>query len=133
MQDTQQSITSTVKALNHAWTNDDWEALCDICHPDMAIEDLKGGKRLDGRDACVDSYRQFVESAELHSFHQGDVNVSAIGTTAIAHYTFAIDYSMKGTRYQELGRDLFVFTQKDGKWLAIWRTLLPEDEQQVDL
>jgi hypothetical protein len=32
---------------------------------------------------------------------------------------------MGGQAYDESGYDCFVFTRAEGRWLAVWRTLVP--------
>jgi hypothetical protein len=121
-----------METIQKAWTVGDWETLGNCFHESMVIEDLKGGQRVNGREDCVDTYRQFMQNAELQHFQMGDVKVSETADTAVAHCTFAIDYEMHGERFQELGRDLFVLQREGERWYAVWRTLLPEDEQKVD-
>lgn len=37
-------------------------------------------------------------------------------------------YEWLGTRYRATGRDLWVFEEQDGEWLAVWRTMLDTEE-----
>jgi hypothetical protein len=34
-------------------------------------------------------------------------------------------YEMRGEVHKDSGYDLFVFSREKGKWLAVWRTILP--------
>jgi len=46
------------------------------------------------------------------------------GSTAVASFAFEMIYQRGGTSYRSSGRDLWVFQQREGRWLAVWRTML---------
>jgi hypothetical protein len=40
-------------------------------------------------------------------------------------------YERSDKSYHATGRDLWVFSENEGEWLAVWRTMLDLDEQST--
>ncbi len=127
--DDQRAVWRAVEAINAAWTaNSAAElpvALGNAFREDMVIVAPGFVQRLEGRDACVRSYVDFVDRAEIHDFDVADAAVDVLGDTAVATYRYDIAFTLEGERYDEAGRDLFVFARDGDRWRAAWRTMLP--------
>jgi hypothetical protein len=39
---------------------------------------------------------------------------------------------MGGERFNDTGRDLFVFVKEDGRWQAVWRTMIVSQPGSVN-
>jgi hypothetical protein len=52
-------------------------------------------------------------------------DVDIFGDTAIAVYAWNMTYELSGLEYRESGHDVFVFNRDQGRWLAVWRVMLP--------
>ncbi len=78
-----------------------------------------------GRDACIQSYVDFVRQAKVSAWNLSDSDVDIIGDTAVATYAWKITYELNGEERRETGHDVFVFTRSEGKWRALWRAMLP--------
>src|SRR5437763_12930081 len=102
-------VTSIVAKINDAWPKGRFDELRDYFHPDVVLAQLGFGRRTVGRDALIDSYRQFVSEATIHSFTQGELHVDATGGSAVATLPWEMDYEIEGQRYRERGWDLLVF------------------------
>ena len=76
----------------------------------------------------MDSYREFAEHAKVRKFIESDFVIDIWGDVALASYNFEIDYEMRGEELSDSGRDLFLFLREGGRWRALWRTVLPQDE-----
>ena len=126
MTNDEKQVRGVIQAINDAWRNDRVDEMKQHIHPDMVIAEL-GGKRLtEGREACVDSYRPFAKPGVVHKYEEHPPNVDVVGDTAVAAYTFDITYEINGKVHSESGRDLFVLSRVDEKWLAVWRTMMSE-------
>ena len=117
-------VRETLDAINAAWREGRLDELDDLLRPDVIYVAPGFSARLEGRDACIASYRDFLAAAEVHDYAADPPTVELFGNTAIATYRFEIDYSVAGQRSRESGHDLFVFTRDDGRWRAAWRTLI---------
>jgi hypothetical protein len=82
-----------------------------------------------GRANAVQSYQDFVTQAEVKSFHLDEPQIDVAGDTATAQYKWTMTYALGGQEYTERGHDLFVFSRRENKWLAVWRALLPEQPE----
>lgn len=122
---TKEQIRRILKKINDAWVTGHPEALEDYFHQDMVIVRPGFGARGTGRRACVESYREFISHATIHQFKESDHHIDLWGDTAVVTYRFQLEYQMAGEEHRDSGVDLFVFTREKGRWLAVWRTILP--------
>ncbi len=120
-----EEIAQILKDINRAWTGGKADELRRYFHEDMIIAQPGFGIRGEGRNACIDSYREFAGMASILDLKESQQVVLVWGDTAVASYKFEIEYELDGQAHQDAGYDLFVFTRLDGSWLAVWRTILP--------
>ena len=78
-----------------------------------------------GADTCIRSYVDFLQQAKVRDCTLSEPDIQVTGEAAVAAYGWKMTYELNGKEYTEAGHDLFVFTCVDGRWLAIWRALLP--------
>jgi uncharacterized protein (TIGR02246 family) len=123
-QDTE-AIRALLQRITAAWTQGPLERLADCFHDAMVIVSPRFQDRAEGRAACIESYREFVETATLQRYRQGDPDIHVVGETAVAAYRFEIIYTIDTTDFQEAGWDVFMFARTSGAWLAVWRTVIP--------
>ena len=121
-------IKHILKSINAAWTKGHLDDLDKYFHEDMIIAQPGFGIRGEGKNACVDSYREFAGMASIQGLSESEHVVLVWGDTAVASYRFEIEYELDGQAHQDTGYDLFVFTRQGGAWLAAWRTILPVPE-----
>ena len=119
-------IWQIIQNINAAWSKNRTDELHQYFHNDMVIVGPDQHPLSIGNQACIDSYRDFFDNAVIHDYKESDPVINIFGNTAIASYKFDINYDMKGKNYIEAGRDLFVIHKEEGKWLVLWRMLLPE-------
>jgi hypothetical protein len=94
--------------------------------PEVVLVQPGFSGRTEGRDAAIESYREFVNSAAIHAYEETDLSIDVRGHTAVATYRFEIDYELDGKAVHETGHDLFVFDRFGTRWRAVWRLLLPD-------
>jgi ketosteroid isomerase-like protein len=121
----QQEIWQIIQNINIAWSKNHTEDLHKYFHGNMVIVDPNQHPLSSGSQACIDSYKEFIDNAIVHEYKESNPVIHIFGDTAIASYRFDINYDMKGKNYIESGRDLFALNKEEGKWLAVWRMLLP--------
>jgi uncharacterized protein (TIGR02246 family) len=123
--DAREEIRHLVKSINDAWVAGHLEELESYFHQDMVIAQPGSGARGTGRQACVDSYREFTSHAIVGELKESNHHIDIWGDTAVVSYRFELDYQMSGQEHHDSGVDLFVFARKNGRWLAVWRAILP--------
>jgi len=74
-----------------------------------------------GKEICVKSYADFINRAIIKQYSESEPEIHVWANTATAFYNYEIAWEMNGKSFKEAGRDFFIFTFEDGKWLAVWR------------
>jgi hypothetical protein len=121
----QQEVWQVIKDLNDTWVRGNPADLDNFFHKDMVIVHSDFKERGEGKEICIQSYKDFTSQAVIQDFKEFNPNIDVHGNTAIATYTFDITYEMSQQTFHDTGRDLFVLVQEENKWQAVWRTILP--------
>ncbi|NJL29475.1 MAG: nuclear transport factor 2 family protein [Thermoanaerobaculia bacterium] len=123
--DDQSEVERVVLDLNQAWLEGRVDDLPAFFHEDVVMQLPRAGGRVEGREAMVESYRQFIEAADIHTFEIAKLQVDVFEGTAVASLEFAITYELGDTIYEETGTDLTVLSLGEEGWQVVWRTQLP--------
>ena len=121
----QRLIWSIIKELNEGWLNDDFAPLERYFHTDAVMVFPKFQGRVKGKALLIQSYKDFVEKAEILDYKQENCGVDVAGESAMAAYRFEMIYSMGGKRYHESGYDMFCFVRSESRWQIVWRHMSP--------
>ena len=116
-------IRTIAENLNRAWMASDWDQLKEFFREKMVMVAPGLRQRLEGRAACVRSFQEFQEQAEVQSFQEADWQIDILGETAVAIYNFEIAYKLDGELYNETGHETLLFQREGDRWLVVWRTL----------
>jgi len=129
----QTEIRDVLSRINDAWSKLRGPALTAALNECFAEEIVLRGPGFvflgKGRATAVKSYQDFVSQAEVKDFHLEEPQIDVAGDTATAQYKWTMTYVLSEQEYTERGHDLFVFTRRANKWLAVWRALLPEQAE----
>lgn len=118
-------IESLVERLNDSWLNDKLENMDMFFHKQVVMLQPGTNKKVIGREALIDSYREFVESSEVSDFRTKDLAIDVFEDTAVVFYTFRIKYRVETTNYDEDGSEILILHRHNDRWLIVWRTQLP--------
>ncbi|MGH7482787.1 MAG: YybH family protein [Longimicrobiales bacterium] len=127
-----EEIRDLVRRLNAAWVAGRFEELGECFHQDVVIVAPDFVHRVMGREACVQSYRDFVSQAVVHDVELREVQVDVFGGVAVAACPYTMEYELGGKRWRGDGRDLLVLAQEASGWLVVWRTLMAGPEEEVE-
>ncbi|MCB2201056.1 nuclear transport factor 2 family protein [bacterium] len=117
-------VWAVMRSINRAWTEKDFDAFEEFFRED-AVMLMPGFKeKVEGRQPLCDSYRQFAEMSTVYRYEEEEPSIDVIGNVAMVTYGYTIDYELESGRFEEKGRDLFLFIKTDGEWKAAWRTML---------
>jgi ketosteroid isomerase-like protein len=114
-----------LRAINRSWVIGRLEDLERLLHPRAVIVGADLTPLAEGREACLGSYRDFLDAATVRSFEEHDVRVEQYGDTSIVSYCYHIDYDIVGRRHEQKGREVLVLVASDQGWQAVWRQVLP--------
>jgi ketosteroid isomerase-like protein len=128
-----QAIRSAVRAINEHWRGKQYDRLGALLAAEAVIAPPGFGRRIRGRDAYVQSYRDYDEAATTVAFSAGDPEVDIIGDVAVAVCPFRVVYEISGTTHREHGHDILVLSRLRGEWKVVWRTMqtAPAGEEGV--
>lgn len=118
-------IESFVERLNDSWLNDKLENMDMFFHKQVVMLQPGTNKKVIGREAMIDSYREFVESSEVTDFRTKDLAIDVFEDTAVVFFTFRIKYRVETTNYDEDGSEILILHRHNDRWLIVWRTQLP--------
>ena len=116
-------VASLVRRLNAAWQTEDWVAVASCLHERIVLLPPDTGAPIIGRQAVVDTYRDFAAAAKLLRFAETELAVFGFGSTHVAHMRFEVEYELDGTRSWETGLEVYTVTT-DNTPLVVWRQQL---------
>ena len=120
----QEEIWQIVTEINDSWVLGRPENLDNYFHKAIVFVAPGFSQRIEGRAACVDSFRDFCANAKVRDFKPADPAIDVCGETAIATYGFKIEYDLGNESFEEGGRDVWVFARNEDQWVAVWRTII---------
>jgi hypothetical protein len=125
----EQAISDLIDRMNRAWLEgaiEDLPAALDGCfHPAMVIRGGDLQVNAAGKEACIQSYLDFLGSADVHRCMIDAPEIDLAGDTAMAVYGWEMTYESEGQTYEEAGSDILALARSDGGWLITWRAMLP--------
>jgi len=116
-----EQIHQIIKKINQSWLDGRPENLNQYFHDNMMIVSHEFKVMGAGKEVCVKSYTDFINQAVIKDYKESDTEIHVWTNTATAFYNYEMAWEMNGKSFNEKGRDFFVFTYEDGKWLAVWR------------
>jgi len=121
----QKEVKQVLRKINQAWTKGTIDDLAKWFHDDIVIAAPDGRVMGRGSKACIKSYKDFCENAQVSDFIEADSDIHLYRNTAVASYTYEISYVMSGKTHNEKGWEVFFFTQDEDMWVGVWRMVIP--------
>ena len=121
MTDDQKDAWEAVRRINASWLEGHYERLDELLHDRVVVAGPDGTRYGEGKEAVVESYRDFGRRATISEFRESDGKVNVYDTVAVVSYRFDIEYAIDGQSSREAGREVMVLEKHDGRWLAVWR------------
>ncbi len=120
------AVEEVVAGINRAWLEQRFDELGAYFDEAIVMVAPDGVLRVTGRVDGVRTFEEFMRRATVEHFEVFDVTVDTWGETAVATYDFDIIFELDGQRFDESGRELWVFAGGGDSWRARWRTQLPK-------
>jgi ketosteroid isomerase-like protein len=118
-----EEIVAQISAMDRCWLERRFADLKSHLTED-AVFVTPNGRRVLGRDAAVESYREFMSRSQVHRYQASEPMVTQKGDTAVAEYGWDMAWDSDGQSYEAKGREVLVLAREDGAWSVIWRTQL---------
>lgn len=132
MSEEREQVAELMEEINATWIEGRPRDLGPFLHEEIVMSLPGFTGRVQGREAMVTTFVNFVEKAQLYEFAQDDLQVDVIGDVAVASFTFGFSYEQQGRHFQGRGRDLWVFQRQDDSWIAVWRAMLDMTEEPAE-
>jgi hypothetical protein len=123
-----EDAAAAMRRINRAWLDGDVERLASLVHPEMTMALPGFSGSVQGRDAVLAGFRDFVQNARIEEYRDEDLRADAAGETAVVTFRYDMIYALSGGRYHATGRDLWVFELQNNAWIAVWRAMLDMQE-----
>jgi hypothetical protein len=117
-----EDVWRSVQAMNRAWTVERAPArLREYFHRDMIAVTASDRHRLEGREACLESWARFVDAARVTRWVELDPKVQLYcnGDAAVVSYDFDLAFDLGGRVVQLGGRDTFTLVREDERWWIV--------------
>ncbi len=125
-EDARAELRAMLRKLSAAWQNRRYEELANLFDENIVMVLPAFSGRIEGREAVVDSYREFMETSAVSDYQEDLPTIDVWGDTAIASYHWEMTWIGGGKVESAAGYDAFVFSRSaddDGSWRAVWRTM----------
>src|ERR1041384_8187488 len=119
----QNEVWQLVREGNRAWVSGAARELASL-YDEHAVVITPGMGRVEGREAIVKSYEDYLHHARTHSFEELEHSVEVFGDLAMATYRFAVRYTPAGEdgERDEAGQEILALRRTSEGWKVIWRT-----------
>jgi uncharacterized protein (TIGR02246 family) len=122
--DPREEIRRVLAAVSAAWQGRRYDLLAQLFADDMVFALPASSARLDGAQAIVESYREFMDRVTLTEYREEDPSIDVWGDTAVVTYRWEMAWLAGNVPNREAGHDVFVFRRNPGApWRAVWRTM----------
>ena len=119
-----EAVGQTLAVINRAWLERRPRELGPLIHESFVMVFPGFAGRSNGKEAAIAGFEDFCQHATVRAFHEAAHQCDVVGHTGVASFTFDMTYDRDGQAYRSTGRDVWVFEQIRGAWLAVWRTML---------
>ena len=128
MTDEQREIWELVRRSNRAWVAGAAHEVADLFDESAVVIAPVLQGRVEGREAIIRSYEQFVHRARTHAFEELEHSIDVFGDVAAVTYRFAMRYTLNGedAERDETGQEVLVLRRTPSGWKALWRTQTTE-------
>jgi len=128
MTDEQREIWELVRRSNRAWVAGAAHEVANLFDESAVVIAPALQGRVEGREAIVRSYEQFVHHARTHAFEELEHSIDVFGDVAAVTYRFALRYTLNGedAERDETGQEVLVLRRTPSGWKALWRTQTTE-------
>jgi uncharacterized protein (TIGR02246 family) len=111
-----------VRELNATWQEGDLDKLAGFFHESVVLLPPDSGEPIVGRDAVLETYRNFLQSAVLHDFTETTLTSFDFPGTVIVHMGFAVDFSVGEQRMRDSGLEVYAVDTSETELQVIWRS-----------
>lgn len=118
-----EDLIAFTKAMDRCWIERRFGDLSQ--YADVVLVAPGGKQSIEGLDASVESYREFMSRSEVNGFDSYGHVVTQRGAAAVVEYDWRMNWNNGRAEHDATGREVLVLARNDSGWRAVWRTQLP--------
>jgi DNA ligase-1 len=111
-----------VRRLQEGWRGQRWADVEAALH-EQCVFVRPDGSRVEGRTACVQSYREFMSNARIIRYVESDHRLDAWGAAAVASCRWEMSWAMAGKPSRARGTETLVLARAQDAWRVVFRTI----------
>jgi len=118
---------ATVQAINRAWAvHRSLDSLRPHFHPRF-VGIYPGGLRLEGAEALLNSYAEFLGGATVNWYREERPTVQVFGGDrfVVVTYVYNIEWVQRGRTLRESGNSMYSLVKEGERWLAVGQEYQP--------
>ena len=120
--ETEKQVWKIIENMNRTWIEKrDVSGLRQYFHEDMVAVTPVDRYQLEGREACIASWRKFVETTRIIDWKATDPKIQIYnrGQSAVVTYYYEMSYERNGNTINTSGRDMFFLIKENRKWWVV--------------
>jgi ketosteroid isomerase-like protein len=114
-------LIAFVTEMDRCWLERRFGDLAAYLADDVVIVANDGKHRVRGREAAVESYREFMSRSVVDRFQASGYIVTERGSAAVVEYRWDMAWDDQGTKHEAAGREILVLSRSEDGWRVIWR------------
>jgi ketosteroid isomerase-like protein len=119
------NLITLIEEMDRCWRERRFDDLAAYLAAEVVIVAPDGKHRVDGLEAAIASYREFMSRSEVHRFQASNYIVTERGSAAVVEYQWDMAWEDHGSMHEATGRELLVLGRYPSGWRVIWRMQLP--------
>jgi len=126
-------VRNAMAAINRSWRENRPSEMRHYLHPKVTTVMPGFSGTAVGSEAMLAGFKEWCKNARVLEYKESDEQIQIVGDVGFVSYRFDMLYERASYREISKGRDIWVFECWDGKWVAIWRTMieLQEDREVI--
>lgn len=117
-------LIAFTKRMDRCWMERRFRDLAAHIADDVVVVAPGGMHRIEGLDASIESYREFMSRCEVRRFEAYNHFVTERGAAAVVEYEWDMVWSDQGADHEAKGREILALARRDEGWRVVWRTQL---------
>ena len=121
-------VHNAMAAINQSWRENKPAEMRRYLHPKVTTVLPGFSGSVVGSEAMLAGFGEWCSNAKVIEYEESDEQIQIVGDVGFISYRFDMLYERKSYRERSTGRDVWVFECWDGKWVAVWRTMVDVEE-----
>ncbi len=130
MNNRESEVHDAMALITRAWRENRPTDMYPCIHADVTTVFPGFSGAIRGRDNLLAGFVEFCQNARVLEYNESDEQIHIIHDVGVVSYRFDMLYERASYRERSTGRDIWVFERVDGKWTAVWRTMVDLQEQR---